>query len=172
MIAGWEAAGINKVITLCGQSQYLFTSLLPYLDIETEIQFVSILDLAESFEAANAYIYGGSYFTRYLRKESVLNGLLVNTIEEPLLSAPEFLPELQADKRRNMVGIWTPPLAAEYHPVGLQEGMADKIYENSLNTIGNTAFKTLIVCDPFAWKVLQEKEYPASKMVYFTDILK
>ena len=105
-------------------------------------------------------------------KESVLNGLLVNTIEEPLLSAPEFLPELQADKRRNVVGIWTPPLGAEYHPVGLPEGMADKIYENSLKTIGNTAFKTLIVCDPFAWKVLQEKEYPASKMVYFTDILK
>ena len=172
LIAGWEAAGIHKVITLCGQSQYLFTQLLPYLEIETEIEFISILDLAEEMVAEQAYIYGGSYFTRYLRKEKQLNSLLQNTTEEAILSAPEFLPELQGDKRRNVVGIWTPPLAAEYHAAGLPEGMEDKIYEQSLATIQNAAFKKLIVCDPFAWKKLQDKGYPASKMVYFLDILR
>lgn len=172
LIDKWEKAGINKIITLCGQSQYLFTVLLPYLGLETEIEFISILDLADRFEAENAYIYGGSYFTRFLRKDGLLNKLLVNTEEERLMAAPEFLPELQADKRRNIVGIWTPPLAAEYHPVGLPKGMADKIYESSLKTICNTFFKKLIVCDPFAYKALQDHGYPASNMIYFTDILK
>lgn len=115
LLSDWKKQGLTRIITLTGQSQYIFTVLLSYLGLETDIEFISILDLADSFAAENAYIYGGSYFTRYVRKDRTLNELLVNTEEEPLLSAPEFLPELCADKRRNVVGIWTPPLCAEYH---------------------------------------------------------
>lgn len=73
----WEEKGIRKIITLCGQSHYLFTGLLKYLDLDTEIEFISILDLAEGMNVEKAYIYGGSYFTRYAQKATVLNNLLV-----------------------------------------------------------------------------------------------
>lgn len=172
LLVQWETKGLHKIITLDGQSQYIFKILLPYLGMDTEIEFISILDLADSLEAENAYVYGGSYFTRYLRMESRLNSLLPNTAETPILSCPEFLPEVEGDKRRNVVGIWTPPLCAEYHTAGMPEGMEEKIYENSLNTISQTAFKKLIVCDPFAYKALKKHGYPAQKLLYFTDILK
>lgn len=168
----WKEQGIQTMITLDGQSQYVFSTLLSYLDIETEISFVSILDLADSMDVEDAYIYGGSFFTRYLRKDRKLNELLTNTWEEPILSASEFLPELEADRRRNVVGIWTPPLCAELHPVGVQEGLVEKIYQQSLSAVKETAFKKLVVCDPFAWRALEQHGYPKEKRVYFTDILR
>lgn len=56
LLAGWKEQGITTMITLTGQSQYMFTVLLPYLGLETDIEFISIFDLAERFEAENAYI--------------------------------------------------------------------------------------------------------------------
>lgn len=175
LLADWKEQGFTRMITLTGQSQYIFTVLLSYLGLKTDIEFISILDLANSFAAKNAYIYGGSYFTRYVRKDGTLNELLVNTEEEPLLSAPEFLPELCADKRRNVVGIWTPPLCAEYHTLannaGSQSEMEEKIYADSLAVIEQTSFGILLVCDPFAYEVLQKHGYPAGKMVYYLDVI-
>ena len=171
LIHMWEEKGIRKVITLCGQSQYLFTGLLKYLNLDTEIEFISILDLAEGMKAEKAYIYGGSYFTRYAKKADILNNLLVNTEETLLSSHPEFLPEVEGDKRKNIVGIWTPPLCAEYHTTGISNMLKETIYTQSLATIEETSFKKLIVCDPFAWKALKDHGYPEEKMEYFTDIL-
>ena len=176
LLADWKEQGITTMITLTGQSQYMFTVLLPYLGLETDIEFISILDLAERFEAENAYIYGGSYLTRYVRKDGALNNLLVNTEEETLLSAPEFLPELCADKRRNVVGIWTPPLCAEYntlaHSTDSQKALQEQIYADSLAAIKEASFGTLLVCDPFAYKALQEHGYPKGKMVYYLDVIR
>lgn len=198
LLADWKEQGITRMITLTGQSQYMFTVLLSYLGLETDIEFISILDLAECFDAENAYIYGGSYLTRYVRKDGALNNLLVNTEEEPLLSAPEFLPELCADKRRNVVGIWTPPLCAEYHtlaqitageetaaqnasagqqdekPAGIagQRALEEQIYAGSLALIGETAFGRLLICDPFAWQALLHHGYPEKKMVYYLDVIR
>lgn len=168
----WKEAGIKKMITLCGQTQYLFTVLLPWLGLETEIEFISILDMAQSMDAQQAYLYGGSYFTRYLRKDELLNSLMMNTQEMPLLTCPEFLPEVDGDKRKNVVGIWTPPLCAEYNAIGMPEGLADKIYADSLGIIKECYFKKLVVCDPFAYHVLLEKGYSANGLIYFTEILK
>jgi hypothetical protein len=168
----WKAAGFTKMVTLCGQSQYLFTVLLPWLGLETEMEFISILDLAESMDAENAYLYGGSYYTRYLRKDALLNKLLKNTKEAPILTCPEFLPEVDGDKRKNVVGIWTPPLCAEYHPIGMPEGLADKIYADSLALMKECHFKNLIVCDPYAYRKLLEKGYPKNNLIYFTEVLK
>lgn len=171
LITMWEEKGIRKIITLCGQSHYLFTGLLKYLDLDTEIEFISILDLAEGMNIEKAYIYGGSYFTRYAQKATVLNNLLVNTEETPLSSHPEFLPEVEGDKKKNIVSIWTPPLCAEYHTAGTSEMLKETIYTQSLATIEETSFKKLVVCDPFAWKALRAHNYPEEKMVYFADIL-
>ncbi len=171
LIRGWEQKGIRKMITLCGQSQYLFTGLLSYLGLETEIKFISILDLADKMEVKNAYVYGGSYFTRYLGMAGRFNELLVNTEETPITSCPEFLPEVEGDRRKNIVGIWTPPLCAEYHTVGEPEGMEEAIYENALKTIQETSFKKLVVCDPYAYEALKQHHYPEEKLVYFTEIL-
>lgn len=172
LLEEWKAAGLTKMVTLCGQTQYLFTVLLPWLGLETEIEFISILDLAESMDAENAYLYGGSYYIRYLRKDALLNELLKNTKEEPILTCPEFLPEVDGDKRKNVVGIWTPPLCAEYHTIGMPEGLADKIYADSLALMKECYFKKLVVCDPYAYHMLLEKGYPANGLLYFTEILK
>lgn len=171
LLENWTAQGITKMITLTGQSQYIFEILLPYLGIETDIEFISILDLTEGFAAENAYIYGGSFFTRYLRKDEKLNQLLPNTEEERLLCAPEFLPEVHADHRRNIVGIWTPPLCAEYHAINGKKDLEEKIYAESLATIEETSFGTLLVCDPFACEALRSHGYPKKKMLYYLDIL-
>lgn len=168
----WKEENITKMITLSGQSQYVFTVLLPYLGLETEIEFISILDLAEKMEAQNAYLYGGSFFTRYLRKDKLQNQLLSNTCETPILNCPEFLPEVEGDKRKNVVGIWTPPLCAEYDTVGTLEGMEEKIYQDSLGVIKETSFKKLVVCDPYAYYTLLEHGYSKKELIYFTEILK
>ena len=75
------------------------------------------------------------------------------------------------DKKKNIVGIWTPPLCAEYHTAGTSEMLKETIYTQSLATIEETSFKKLVVCDPFAWKALKDYNYPEEKMVYFADIL-
>lgn len=172
LITRWEKAGIKRVITLCGQAQYLFRVLLPWLEIETEIVFVSVLNFAHSMEAEMAYLYGGSYFTRYLRYDGLLNTLLSNTTEAPIASCPEFLPEVDGDRRRNIVGIWTPPLCAEYHPVGMPEGLEEKIYRGSLEQIRACHFKKIAVCDPYAYHALLEHGYPEDQLIYFTEMLK
>lgn len=198
LLAGWKAKGITRMITLTGQSQYIFTVLLRWLGLETDIEFLSILDLAQGFDTENAYLYGGSFFTRYLRKDAALNALLANTEEEPLPSAPEFLPEVDGDKRRNVVGIWTPPLCAEYHtlaqitageetaaqnasagqqdekPAGIagQRALEEQIYADSIALIGETAFGRLLVCDPFAWQALLHHGYPEKKMDYYLDVIR
>ena len=63
------------MITLTGQSQYLFTEMLSYLDLQTDIEFISILDLADDFRIQNDYVYGGSFYTRYAKKAVKLNQL-------------------------------------------------------------------------------------------------
>lgn len=172
LVRKWEKLGIKRVVTLCGQSQYFFTTILSWFEIETEIQFVSILDLADSMEAEQAYLYGGSYFTRYLRKDNLLNQLLNNKEETPIPSCPEFLPEVDGDQRKNKVGIWTPPLCAEYHPMGMPKGLEDQIYEESLKQIKACHFKKMVVCDPFAYHSLLVHGYEANQLIYFTEIIK
>lgn len=168
----WEKEGIKKMITLTGQSQYLFTTLLSYLELETDIEFISILDLAAELTTVNAYVYGGNYYTRFLRKEKVLNELTKNSEEKPILNCPEFLPQLEGNRRKNVVGIWTPPLCAEYHPVGMPEGIEEKIFRMSLSEIKKTDFKELVVCDPYSYHKLCESGYPKEGVVYYTEILK
>ena len=167
----WEKQGLTKMITLCGQSQYIFTTLLSYLGLETEIEFISILDLADSMDAANVYLYGGSFFTRYLRKDEKLNTLLQNREESVIPNCSEFQPQVDGDRRKNVVGIWTPPLCAEYHTVGMPDGMAEAIYQDSLFEIQKTSFKKMAVCDPFAYQTLKEHGNLGNNLLYFTEIL-
>ena len=166
----YKKAGITRVLTLSGQAQYVFTRLLPYLGIETEIEFISILDLADKMDVKNAYIYGGSFYTRYLRMEKRFNDLAANTEETPLLSHPEFQPQVEGDVRRNIVGIWTPPISAEYQTAGTPGSMEDSLYDLAIGEIEKTSFGILVVCDPYAMKKLNDKGY--TKAVYYLDVLK
>lgn len=172
LLVKWESLKITRMITLTGQSQYLFTVLLPYLELETGIEFISILDLADTMDVKNAYIYGGSFFTRYLRMDKKLNELTSSENEAAITSCPEFLPEIKGEKRRNIVGIWTPPLSCEYDPVGTPDELLDSIYDLSLNTIQNASFHQLVVCDPYAYNCLLKHGYPKKKLAYFLNLLK
>lgn len=170
-IRRFEQMGVTRVITLTGQAQYTYTTLAKMLGIETDLEFVHILEMADDLLASRAYIYGGSFLTRYLGMAGLLNELTHSHDEVPIAAAPEFLPEVEGSGRRNIVGIWTPPICPEYHPVGADQDVHEKIYEQSLKTIENTSFDRILVCDPFAWKALIGHGYPQEKLVYFTSAM-
>lgn len=170
-IREFERMGAPRVITLSGQAQYTYTMLAKRLGIETDLEFVHILELADDLLVSRAYVYGGSFLTRYLGMTGLLNELTHSHDEVRLAAAPEFLPEVEGSVRRNIVGIWTPPLCPEYNPVGSDKNVHEKIYEQSLDTIENTSFDRILVCDPFAWKALTEHGYPREKLVYFTSAM-
>lgn len=167
----FEQMGVTRVITLTGQAQYTFTTLASLLGIESDLEFVHILEMADDLLASRAYIYGGSFLTRYLGMTGLLNELTHSHDEVRISAAPEFLPEVEGSARRNIVGIWTPPICPEYHPVGADREVHEKIYEQSLKTIENTSFDRILVCDPFAWQALIDHGYPQEKLVYFTSAL-
>jgi hypothetical protein len=121
--------GVRKVITLSGQSQYLLTTLCDKLGIRHELHVESALSLCDSLDVTKGYIYGGSFFTRYLRMEGTLNQLSSAPVEHPVANSWEFVPLIQGENRVNKVTIWQAPVSAEYISFGAQPGILDKIYE-------------------------------------------
>ena len=171
LIAEWEKQGFHQMITLTGQSQYLFTEMLSYLDLQTDIEFISILDLADDFRIQNDYVYGGSFYTRYAKKAVKLNQLSKAEKETPILNCPEFLPQVEGEKRKNVVGIWTPPLCAQYEAVMTEPEFQKAIYERSLAEIKKTHFKKLVVCDPYAYHMLLENGYGKENVAYYFSVM-
>ena len=53
-----------------------------------------------------------------------------------------------------------------------QKSLEEQIYADSLAVIEEASFGTLLVCDPFAYKALQEHGYPKGKMVYYLDVIR
>lgn len=171
LVQSLQNNGVRNVITLSGQSQYLLTTLCDKLGIRHELHVESVLSLCDSLNVTKGYIYGGSFFTRYLRMDGLLNRLSCAPGERPVTNSWEFVPLLQGEKRTNKVTVWQAPLSAEYVPFGAQTDILDKIYEAGVEEIHRASCQQLVICDPYAYAALKERGCN-DHMVYFTSILK
>lgn len=163
--------GVKTVITLSGQSQFLLTTLCEKLGIQHKLQVISILSVCDSLDVKSGYVYGGSFYTRYLRMDGEINKLTMASDEERVPNSWEFVPLLNGSRRQNVVTIWQAPLAPEFVPFGVDQAIMDAIYENGLDEIHRAGFKQLVVCDPFAYQALKEKNC-TDHLVYYTSLLK
>lgn len=170
LIDALQKRGVRRIITLGGQSQYLLTTLCDKLGIQHEFQVESVLSLCDSLEVKKGYIYGGSFFTRYLRLDGLLNRLTCAPEEHAIANSWEFVPLLQGEKRVNEVTIWQAPICAEYVPTGAQADILDKIYETGVEEIDRAGCEQLVVCDPYAYDALKKHGYKKN-LTYFTSLL-
>lgn len=171
LVQALQEKGVRRVITLSGQSQYLLTTLCDKLGIRHDLHVESILSLCGSLAVNKGYLYGGSFFTRYLRMDGLLNRLSGVPGERDVPNSWEFVPLVQGGKRTNRVTIWQAPVSAEYVPFGAQQEILEKIYEAGVEEIHRASHRQLVVCDPYAYDALV-KHGCTDHLVYFTSILK
>jgi hypothetical protein len=167
-----NGSGAKKIITVSGQATWSLTSLAEELGISRGFEVVDILDIAGSIESDGAFLYGGSFYARFLGKSNRLAGLSKNSIETPILNSPEFLPLYNADKRLNGINIWERPIGPEYLNLHSSAAMLEKIRGSALNEIRRSSFSQLIVCEPFAFNMLKETGFAGGRMKYFWDVLR
>lgn len=167
-----EEKGIDTVVTLCGQTQYLLQVFASRLGISHGLKIVNLLDLCSGLQTdAPAYLYAGSFYLRYLGMASKINALLKNQSETPIRNCAEFTPLLIADKRVNRLTIWQKPVGAEYLLLGMDETIQRKIRDDALADIRKGTHRRVIAFEPFAYSILSDA-LDAAKVVYFTDVLK
>jgi hypothetical protein len=167
-----NGSGAKKVVTVSGQAAWSLTALADELGVRRNFEVVDILDIAGSIESDRAFLYGGSFYARFLGKANRLTGLSKNSRETPISNSPEFLPLYNADKRLNGVNIWERPIGAEYLNLHSGAAMLEKIRDSALNEIRRSSFSQLIVCEPFAFNALREMGFAKGRMEYFWDVLK
>ncbi len=162
-----NSLNIKKIITLSGQANFMLTEIFKVLGITHDFEIIDILDLIDSFEGEKSYIYGGSFYTRFLNKSSRFNQLLQNNEEKNVLNSWEFVPLLEADKRVNQVGIWSAPICPEYFPMIKNENLLEKIYTNAIIEFKRAGFVELVICDPYALNTLKSNGFEMKKVNYF-----
>ena len=161
---------INKVITLTGQSQYVLTTLCEALNIDHNIEVVSILDIVENVETRKSYVYGGSFYTRLLKKSDRLNEIAKNNSEEIVKNSWEFTPLLVSDNRLNKVTMWEMPLCAEYENSFGNKELERKIYNITLKDMSKIDYKNIVVFDPYVYNYLKNNNYNMKKVQYFASV--
>jgi hypothetical protein len=162
----------DKTILMCKRAiERAETVLAAEFGIARGFDVVDILDLASGIDAHRAYLYGGSFYTRYLGRAGRLAELSPNAHEAPVSCAPEFSPLFEAGTRLNGLNVWTPPIAAEFLNRSTDAETLSRIRENALAELCRSSFSQLVVCEPFAWRALSEIPAVARKLVYFWDIL-
>jgi hypothetical protein len=148
------ATGASKILTVSGQATYALTTLADELGISRSFDVVDVLDVAGSIETQKAYVYGGSFYTRYLRKSARLAELTRNSYERPVPNSPEFLPLYDADRRINGLNLWGSPIAPEYVNKHTPGGVLEKIRDAACDEIARSAASRLVICEPFAYNEL------------------
>ncbi len=166
-----EDKEIDTIVTLTGQSHYIWKTFLEKLDLQHNFRIVNILEYSEQLKVNSpTYLYAGTFYTRYLRMENDINGLVVNDKEEVIKNSAEFNPLLTADKRINKVTIWQKPISAEYLLLGMEEEVKNYILEDALADIKKGTQNMTIVFEPFAYNKLSILQGTKSVM-YFIDAL-
>ncbi|PKM50421.1 MAG: hypothetical protein CVV02_11625 [Firmicutes bacterium HGW-Firmicutes-7] len=171
MIEGLKGTGIDTIVTLTGQTHYIWKVLVKKFGLVHNFKIMSVLDYCEQLKVdVPVYLYAGSFFARYLRMEDEINKLIINEKEELIKNCAEFTPLLIADKRINKVTIWQKPVSAEYLLLGLAENIENYIKNDAIEDIKKGTQRETIVFDPYAYNVLCE-EIGEKKVSYYIDKL-
>jgi hypothetical protein len=165
------SSGARRIITASGQAAYCLTVLADELGIPRSFETADVLDIASGVDARRAYVYGGSFYSRFLGKSARLERLSQNQRETPVPNAPEFRPVYDADRRLNGINIWESPIAPEYANRHTDRGILEKIRDAALKEIGRVPFGQLVVCEPFAYSELRRIGYAPEHLAYFWDLL-
>ncbi|MDR1966970.1 MAG: hypothetical protein LBQ36_09690 [Synergistaceae bacterium] len=165
-------SGAKKVVTASGQATYALTKLACELGISRGFEVADVLDIADAIDSEGAFLYGGSFYTRFLGASGRLAELSKNTREASVRSSPEFTPLYDADKRVNGINIWGAPIGPEYIYSRGGGGMLEKIRDAALDEIKRSSFSQLIVCEPFAYNTLKTSGFARGRTEYFWNVLK
>jgi hypothetical protein len=172
LVGELNGSGAKKIITVSGQAVWSLTVLTRELGISRDFDVVDILDMADSIESDRAFLYGGSFYARFLDRSNLLASLSKNSVETPIPNSPEFLPLYNADKRLNGINIWERPIGSEYLNLHSDAAMLEKIRDSALNEINRSSCSQLIVCEPFAYNMLRETGFAGARTEYFWDVLR
>lgn len=165
------SAGFDTVVTLSGQTEMIFTRLMPAVGIEHNFKVLSVLDLLSPISLPKpGYVYAGSFYTRMLRREAVFNALVPNTMEHVADSSIEFNPIFESDNRVNEVTKWQPPLCAEFAVLGLDEALQNSIFEDAVMQMQKGKPALVTVFDPHAYHALTTRGYDG-KIAYFAELI-
>lgn len=164
-----EEKGIRRVITLTGQSHFLLTTLCEAVGISHELEIINILELATEITASKVYLYGGSFYTRFLGMSDLLNELTENQEEKPIHNSCEFLPFVEGDKRVNTVTMWGMPVCSEFILGTGDDKLLSSIGAMAVTDIKKAGGKEIIVCDPHAYFKLHRLGNTAQ---YYLDYLR
>lgn len=162
---------IDTIITLTGQAQYVLDVFVRKLGLDHDIKVISILDQIERLEVEEkVYLYAGSFYTRFLRKENTINDLVINLTEERIKNCAEFTPLLNADRRINQVTIWQKPLSAEYAILGIEPSVLEQIKSDAISDIKKGTQDRIIAFEPFAYETLQRHK-EVGKVSYYLELI-
>lgn len=165
-----DEKGIDTIVTLSGQTQYVWDVFLKKLDIKHPFKIINILDMVDELKSEEVlYLYAGSFYTRYLRKEEQINGLVKNNEETYIKNSIEFIPLLDADKRINRVTIWQKPVCAEFKLYGFDDKVLEKITNEGIEDIKKGIQTRTVVFDPYAYSTLKEKM--GASVLHFSELL-
>ncbi len=171
LINNLKEKDIDTIITLSGQAHYVLDVFVRKLGLNHDFKIINILDMIDSLDVKEkAYLYAGSFYTRYLRKEMSINNLVVNETEELIKNCAEFIPLLNADKRVNRVTIWQKPISAEYSIFGIEDSIIDKIRVDAINDIKKGTQEQVIVFEPYAYRIMKEQK-DLGLISYYLDLI-
>lgn len=169
IVSELNSENIKTVITLTGQSQYLLEKFTSKLGIKREFEVVNILELVDELETKeDVFLYGGSFYSRYLEYGDKINSLLSSG--EKKSSSLENYPLYKSGPRINKVNIWEMPLTAEYELFFFPTEISEYIYKDSLNNIEKGIHNKIVIFDPYAFHELEKRNYQA-EFVYFTELI-
>lgn len=171
MIADLELKGIDTIVTLSGQSQYVLDKFAKKLGLLHHFKIISVLDYCTELRVTEpVYLYAGSFYARFLNMCDKLNRLVVNSTEVAMKECAEFTPLMVADKRINKVTVWQKPITSEYLLLGIDEHVSRFIEKDAISDIEKGSQKRTVIFDPHAYQVLKNV-HPELDIVYYLDIL-
>ncbi|TVR94167.1 MAG: hypothetical protein EA428_00630, partial [Spirochaetaceae bacterium] len=171
LISGLQKAGVTRLITLSGRTDYLFQVFYPKLGLAHDIECLSVLDMASRVRIDRpSYVYAGSFRTRYLGQSEKINALTPNEQEYPHPLSEESEPLLKGPGRVNKVTLRQKPICAEHLLVEFPESCTQAIFEDALEYIQLSQAEQLVVMEPWAYHELQDRS-PTLNAVYYLQTL-
>ena len=154
-----DLSGKGRVITVSGEGHYMLTVMAKELGISYDFEVQNILDIADGIKTNNAYVYGGSFYTRYLGMADRIMELTPNKNEQPIPNNWEFQPVYEGDARVNKVNKWEVPLCAEFLNTTEKTELASRIFYMAASRIAEIPHTQIVTLDIHAHKAVDKSLY-------------